>query len=175
MGNKDWETPPDFFRKVHGVYNFTLDAAASDENALLDQYCTLEGKHSWTPKDPFGFKPRYGSFAAGLDGLNPEAWRDERVWCNPPYDSTLYKWVEIAASGIAEVAVLLLPPSIDTKWFHDFIWDDGFIGQPPGPRPGVEIHFLKKRLKFWYNGKEGKAPRGGSMLVVFNKKPLAFN
>ena len=37
-----WETPQDFFDELHDKHNFTLDAAATDENAKLDNYYTIE-------------------------------------------------------------------------------------------------------------------------------------
>lgn len=37
-----WETPQDLFDKLHAEYNFTLDAAATGENAKLDNYYTEE-------------------------------------------------------------------------------------------------------------------------------------
>ena len=156
MGFKNWETPPDFFAKLDEEFHFTLDAAASHENALCGTYCTVDGTFGW----------KGGVQLSALDGLT-YSWGEHRVFCNPPYDSSLYQWVQKAAMREAELSVLLLPPSIDTKWFHEFIWDDGGIGITPKWRRGVTGHFLPKRLRFWRDGKPGESPRAGNLLVVF--------
>ena len=171
MGFKDWETPLDFFAELNNEFHFTLDAASSHENALCKFYLTKEGLfakralydiHDFLVHD-FDHDTR--------DGL-AYPWTDHRVFCNPPYDSSLYKWVEKAAKREANVAVLLLPPSIDTAWFHDFIWMSDFalpkIANGERPRAGVQIRFLRGRLRFWRDGKPGEAPRAGNMVVIFN-------
>lgn len=83
-------------------------------------------------------------------------WHDRRIWCNPPYSrKEIYKWVERCAMGGATMVVALLPARTDTRWFHDFIYN----------KPGVEIRFLKGRIKFSGTTGAGKFP---SMVVIFN-------
>ena len=36
----EWSTPQELFDKYNSVYHFTLDAAASDENAKCERYFT---------------------------------------------------------------------------------------------------------------------------------------
>lgn len=159
MGYKDWCTPPDFFAELDKEFHFTLDAAASHNNHLLPTYCTKDGLFN-----------QFGAISWEVDGLTYN-WNNERVFCNPPYDSSLSKWVEKAAKFEADVAVLLLPPNIDTAWFHEFIYDekgfnwDGHVYSCV--KSGVEIRFLKGRLKFWKDGKPGPSPRQGNMLAIF--------
>ena len=150
---KDWQTPPEFFAELDKEFHFTMDAAASHENALVSKYCTLDGTYSNTHGTPWAI-----SYSDGLT----QSWKFERVFCNPPYDRTIIKWVAKAAQREAEVAVLLLPPSTDTHWFHSYCWGQG-EAQP-------EIRFLKKRLRFWKDGKVGSAPRAGNMLAIFRKE-----
>jgi len=69
-------------------YHFTLDGAASAENALLARFSS-EGE----------FWP----------------WAGERVFCNPPW-SNIAPFVEHAAT--ARLAVLLVPARTNAKWFH---------------------------------------------------------
>lgn len=184
MGFKSWETPQEFFAALNEEFSFTLDAAASHKNALCRLYYTPEGLFS--KSDGAYTTENYGD-----DGLRG-AWAGHRVFCNPPYDSSLSRWVAKAAFATqreAEVAVLLLPPSIDTAWFHDFIWDERIDGS----RNYCEIRFLRGRLKFWHpalragfklvdHGKQGDsifdfslphvpgpAPRAGNMLVIFRR------
>lgn len=47
-------------------------------------------------------------------------WTGERVWCNPPFKIGR-KFVEKAAQREADLAVLLVLASIDSKWWHDFV------------------------------------------------------
>src|SRR6185369_13955822 len=59
------------FAPLQERFKFTIDAAATPENAKLPRY--------WTAED---------------DSLQ-QCWADERVWCNPPY-SNIRPWVEKA-------------------------------------------------------------------------------
>lgn len=76
---------------------FTLDAAATAENALCERYFTVED-----------------------DGL-VQSWAGERVWCNPPY-SAVARWVEKACTERerAVTSILLVPSRTDTRWFQDY-------------------------------------------------------
>ena len=165
MGFKAWQTPPDFFKALDEEFHFTLDAAASHENALCDMYCTPDGLYL---KDVHGHGGEAGK-GTPEDGLTTR-WNGFRVFCNPPYDSSLYQWVEKASKFEAEVAVLLLPPSIDTKWFQSMVTH---IGEPADHmmiwKTGITIDFLPSRLRFWRDGKPGKAPRAGNLLAIFRR------
>ena len=157
MGATDWRTPPEFFAELHREFSFTLDAAASHENALLPRYCTPEGF--------FGdCQPR-----PGLDGLAME-WEGERVWINPPYSpgSVLYRFVEKAskhARGGGLAVMLLNATTTDTRWFHAFIWNRW----RHRPRENVELRFLKGRIAFHgVLGTPIPSPRYPNMVVVFH-------
>ena len=93
----EWETPQAFFDRLNWKYHFTLDTAATPENAKCERYYTAE-----------------------QDGLSLP-WGGEIVWCNPPYGREIGKWVK---KGYEEsktaVVVMLLPARTDTAWFHDF-------------------------------------------------------
>lgn len=89
-----------------------------------------------------------------------------RVWCNPPYGRGLYDWIqrgdEAVRLGESDVVVWLLPARTDTRWFHDFFWDDA----AHEPRPGIEIRLRKGRVKF------GRAKSGApfpTMVVIVRK------
>jgi phage N-6-adenine-methyltransferase len=94
------ETPDSLFAPLHERYRFTLDAAASDENAKLPRYNTRE---------------RPGSYS----------WRGERVWCNPPY-SNISQWVLKAFEREAELVYMLVPNWTDRVWWQTYIepWRD---------------------------------------------------
>lgn len=126
----NWETPQDFFDKINIEFSLLWDVCASHTNHKLPLYWTKE-----------------------QDGLQAD-WTGKRVWMNPPYGHVIGDWVEKAATGGAEIAICLLPARTDTRWFHQFIYNN----------PRAEIRFIKGRLKF--GGSINSAPFP-SMLVIF--------
>lgn len=190
VGFKNWETPPDFFRKLDEEFHFTLDAAASHENALCDRYATVDGCFVKFP----GCEPQMWHNGNGLE----KEWDSYRVFCNPPYDSSIGQWVDKALRREAEVAVLLLPPSVDTKWFQS-IWDLRPTVWVPShsehiiQKDRLQICFMPGRLSFYHPALKtgwqlkdhdlhgdaifdyskphvvGPAPRAGNLLVVVRR------
>ena len=82
-------------------------------------------------------------------------------WLNPPY--SLCK--EFVAKAFAEcysghTTVLLLPSRTDTRWWHDFVWDRTFHA----PYKGIEVRFIKGRLKF--GGSTNSAPFPSVVVVM---------
>lgn len=114
----DWETPAGFFELVHRKFNFTVDAAASRENAKLPRYLTEEN-----------------------DALSFHLF-NERVWCNPPYgrgastglEDWILKFRQWADEGSFVVA--LLPANTGSAWFGD-LWAQADI-----------LEFLIGRIQF---------------------------
>lgn len=95
-----WETPQDFFDKLNDEFHFTLDAAASPDNAKCANYFTEE-----------------------QDGLT-QSWGGHTVWCNPPYCRKTGLWVKKAYEEHQRTGctvVMLLPSRTDVRWFHDYI------------------------------------------------------
>lgn len=127
-----WETPQDFYDSINREFNFTLDSCAIEENAKCEKY--------YTPEQDGLSKPWFGT-----------------VWCNPPYGRKIGLWVRKAyeSSKTGTTVVMLLPARTDTKWFHEYIYQQD---------NRVEIRFLKGRLKF--GGSRDNAPFP-SMLVIF--------
>ena len=121
--SEEWATPDDLFRELDRAFRFTLDVAATYENRKCDRYFNRE-----------------------TDGLTQE-WRG-RIWCNPPYGRRVGEWLKKARqevdAGRSDVAVFLLPARTDTKWFHQWIWDQ----TQHQARPGVELRLVPGRLKF---------------------------
>lgn len=97
-------------------------------------------------------------FTPEMDGLL-QPWTGN-VWCNPPYGKTIGRWCRKASEEIqkgADLIVMLIHARTDTQWFHEYIYG----------KPGVEIRFVKGRLKF------GGAPYNApfpSMIVIFRKR-----
>lgn len=138
----DWETPKEFFEELNKEFGFDLDPCADEKNHKCPVY--------FTKKD---------------DGLSMD-WGGHVAFCNPPYGrNTTGKWVKKAYDTLKKawsyktktVVVMLIPARTDTKWFHEYIYN----------KPGVEVRFLKGRLKF--AGAKYPAPFP-SMVVVFGRR-----
>lgn len=96
----EWETPQNLFNDLHNEFNFTLDAAASDELHKCPKYYTIAD-----------------------DGL-AQSWEHERVFVNPPY-SKIATWVKkcyMEHKKHGGLIVLLIPARTDTRYFHDYIY-----------------------------------------------------
>jgi phage N-6-adenine-methyltransferase len=93
----DWETPPALFALLHDEFRFTLDAAASDRNALCPAFLT----------------PDDDALARAWSGV---------VWCNPPYGPGVGKWVQKARdeARAGATVVMLIPVRTDTAWWSEF-------------------------------------------------------
>jgi phage N-6-adenine-methyltransferase len=120
-GVDDRRTPRDLFDPLNKQYGFTLDAAASADNALLPRFYTRED-----------------------DGLT-KPWRGEMVWCNPPF-SNIPAWVEKASievmMGCLGVVMLLPADRTEQAWWQDKIEHVRDCGA------GVTVKFIRKRVKF---------------------------
>ena len=92
------------------------------------------------------------------DGSSPlfTPWAGRRVFCNPPYNNGIAKFLERGPE--ADVAVFLLPARTDTRWFHNLVLPNA-----------KEIRFIKGRLCFGDPDDLSKRAPFPSMLVVFRK------
>lgn len=138
----EWGTPQKFFDEQNRIFQFTLDAAASDLNHKCRKYFTMRE-----------------------DGLS-QSWAGERVWCNPPYDPSIYRWLGKAAAetgsfGECELAVLLLPSRTDQQWFHDYVYEES------SPTKCDDYHFVKGRLRFERHIGKSITAMEGSLLVIY--------
>lgn len=131
----DRETSPEVFRPLHERFRFTIDVAASKQNAKLERYYTIED-----------------------DGLS-KPWAGERVWCNPPY-SNIRPWVQKAWSEWKfpfhrpEATVMLLPANrTEQKW-----WADLVEPQLRARRDDFHVEFLRGRLRFIEPGDDHVRP-----------------
>jgi phage N-6-adenine-methyltransferase len=93
-GRKDeWRTPRWLFDVLHGIFHFTVDAAANADNALLPRHWDRE------------------------QNALQQDWSRERVWCNPPYSRP---GPFLAKAETAQLAVVLLPGNcLTTHYAHD--------------------------------------------------------
>lgn len=122
-------TPLPLYRKYNERFKFTLDPCTTDDNPL------------GTPK----------FYTINDNGLE-QTWDNERVFCNPPYGRDIIKWVKKAYYSEAEVVAMLLPVRTDTKWFHDYIYQQS------------TIEFIRGRLRFSQSKNSAPFP---SMVCIF--------
>jgi len=124
----EWSTPQALFDALNAEFEFAIDAAASPENYKCWMW--------WGPKAPM---------AIHRNALASFSWPPTSIWLNPPYSKVreFITKAALEARGGATV-VCLVPSRTDTRWWHSEVWD----AQKHTPRPGVEIRFVKGRLKF---------------------------
>jgi phage N-6-adenine-methyltransferase len=145
----EWSTPQDFYDRLHAEFRFGVDAAATGDNRKCMNY--------YGPDHPFGLMSGHRSDALKTDWTLAEA----PHWCNPPYSKCREFVAKAAFSRVRGVlTVMLIPSRTDTRYFHDHLWD----ATTNAPRPGIELRFVKGRLKF--GGQPNPAPFP-SMVVVF--------
>jgi phage N-6-adenine-methyltransferase len=147
----DWETPQAFFDALHAEFDFCLDVAATRSNSKCGLFL---GPGSTLGEDGLNYK--WALLLAGQSGS---------AWMNPPY-SKCRQFMSKAAHEARHGAtvVCLVPSRTDTRWFHDHVYDtrsDRF-------RPGVEVRFIKGRLRF--GGSTNSAPFP-SLVIVFRPVP----
>lgn len=126
----DRALPRDAFRELHKEFKFTIDVAASPENAKLGRFYTREN--------------------SGLEA----SWSDERVYCNPPY-SDIAPWCKKAWDETsAELIVLLLPANrTEQSWWQRHI--EPFRDRAMSP---LTTRFLSGRQRFLKPGQKKVGP-----------------
>lgn len=92
---QDWATPVEFFKPLDSEFNFTIDAAADNENKKVSRH--------WDIND---------------NGLVQD-WSNQVVWCNPPYGREVALWLKKGAIAAENgcTSVFLVPARTNTAWF----------------------------------------------------------
>lgn len=143
----EWATPEGVFNALNAEFGFDHDAAATADN-------------SWVDGDYFGPDHRLKWMR---DALTVENWSPYGpvIWLNPPYSKCrefIAKAAEESRKGCT--VVCLVPSRTDTRWWHEHVWDS----VRNCARPGVEVRFLKGRLKFGASANSAPFP---SVVVIF--------
>jgi len=101
----EWQTPRELFDYLDSIFHFTLDPAATDENALCKKY--------YTEKE---------------DGL-AQSWKDEIVFVNPPYGRKYNRpWAQkINEEGQHTLVVALVSSRTGSSWFQDYITKANYL------------------------------------------------
>ena len=138
----EWSTPRDFFSELNQEFRFDLDAAANETNRCCDEWIEADMDALTLPWHSIGRRP-------------------PTVWLNPPYSDCsafIAKAAEEAREGCT--VVCLVPSRTDTRWWHSHVWDR----DRNQPRLGVEIRFIKGRLKFGNSQNSAPFP---SVVIIF--------
>lgn len=113
-----WGTPPELFNLLNESYDFQLDAAANDENALCLNYFTTTDdslKQDWHP-----FR---------------------RIWLNPPYGKQISAFMRKAYEENQKgcIVVCLVPARVDTRWWHDWVHHKAIVDFARGRLKYVDV------------------------------------
>lgn len=148
----DRRTPDELWQPLNRRFRFTMDVAASPENAKCETFYTLAD-----------------------DGLT-QAWYGS-VWCNPPY-SNVAAWVEKAwresTSGCDAIVMLVPANRTEQAWWQDHVerYRDG-----KGERAysSLRVEFLRGRQRFdrpgWTKPAKGDRPPFGLCLLIWERTP----
>lgn len=146
-------TPRALITQLHGEFRFTLDVASAPD-APSSQ---VIGRH-WDIRD----------------NALERSWRDERVWCNPPFDDVetwvRKAWLEVAR-GCSLVVMLLPANRAEQPWWQELV-------EPARDGPEVDgvrfrTRFLPGRIRFGHPGNpEGVgvgSPQFGCVLLIWSR------
>ena len=147
--SNDWETPQWFFDKLDAEFGFTLDAAATANNAKCPRYYTVE-------------ENALGQRWPGI------------VWCNPPYGRVIGKFVQKGWEQAQDGAtvVMLIPARTDTRYWHQYVMRSAevrlvsgrlYFARPgrergPAPFPSAVVIFRKGQHEPKFSAISGALP-----------------
>lgn len=139
----EWSTPQNLFDALHTEFRFTVDAAATPYNTKCPQWIGPGGVF------PNALDPGLHWGTAGS------------VWLNPPY-SRVRQFIDKAAAEakLGTTTVCLVPSRTDTRWWHEHVWN----AERHQPKRGVEVRFIKGRLKFGDGTNSAPFP---SVVIIF--------
>ncbi len=138
----EWETPKDLFAKLNEKYGFDIDVCATHENALCEDYWTVE-------EDALG-----------------QDWAGAVCYMNPPYGREIGEFMRKAyrESQKGATVVCLVPARTDTSWWHEYAMK-GEITFIRG-----RLRFINRTFPSWREDGDFKISPAcfPSAIVVFN-------
>lgn len=149
-----WRTPPDLFAWIARKFGpFSVDGAANEQNHLCDVW--------FGPGSPFEADALAATWGPSDD-------RPVHVFINPPYGrgylDRFMRKAHLEAKECRAATTLLIPATTEVPWFHDLVWSER-VG---AARLGVDLHFIRKRVRFCRpDGSVAGTPGMGSMIVRF--------
>lgn len=154
MSNDLWRTPKELFNTLDKEFEFQADMAASDHNALCNEYFTEEddslSKDWW-----YCIKPYHGN---------------QYVWLNCPYSNPM-PWVKKAAeaqkNGLG--VVMLLNHDHSVGWFAEALKSVSEIRNIIADPIKTHRKYKSGRINFLDGeGKPGMANNKPQTILVFN-------
>ena len=136
----EWSTPQWLFNALNSEFGFTTDVACTWRNSLCSYSIFSALDTDWSDD---------GDYARAI------------CFMNPPYSKCrafIAKAAQEARRGATVVA--LVPSRTDTRWWHEHVWD----ASTHQCRPGVEVRFVKGRLKFGEGKNSAPFP---SVVIIF--------
>lgn len=145
MRSRDsWQTPDELFQELDKEFNFDIDLCATEDNAKLERYYKDYLNNSF-------YKREYPDMAfMGYDRnieYNSKIYASLTCFMNPPY-SNPRPFIEKAWEDSKHCKIVCLvkcDPS--TNWWSTF-WNYTAISHSAGPKPGCQVRFFPKRIKF---------------------------
>ncbi len=143
MDRNAWRTPPEIFAALDAEFDFQIDVAATEENALVDSFIT----------------PEINAITSDwlIDGVNNVG---TYAWCNPPYDN-IGPWVKKAyvesITGIGTVMLVMADTSVG--WYAEAI------------KTCQEVRFITGGRLSFLDPETGKPVAGnnkGSMFLIWD-------
>lgn len=138
-----WCTPPQIFQWFHRRFQFAVDLAATDENALLPNFFT---------RDTDALARPWARLFPGRAG-----------WCNPPY-SNVAPWLEKARSeaGQGFTTVLFIPSPDGGRYYGQHVF--GVASEL--------IHIVGRVAYLNTEGDPQPGNRWGSCIVIYRAHDL---
>lgn len=146
-----WQTPQSLFDYYDRRFGFTIDLAASEENAMCSTFISEE-------QDALS-RDVVDQVIYNFNNHDYEN-RGTAIWCNPPY-SDIMPWVSLCvnlANDHRTPVVMLIPSDTSVKWFKAAFNNCS------------ECHFISGRISF-INAETQKPVSGnnkGSVVFVFD-------
>jgi phage N-6-adenine-methyltransferase len=117
---REWRTPDWVYIPLNRVFQFTLDAAATEANTKCKRWIDEQIDALGHP-DPWGSNWRTHEGAFATVHRPPE-----RIWLNPPHSrrDNVRDWIARVRKETLDhghLVVALLPASTGTIWYHEYI------------------------------------------------------
>ncbi len=163
-----WRTPLDLYDALHLQFDFQLDVAADDDNALCEEYLT---------KVEDGLTSVWSN-VVGACFMNPPYSRGDSKAVPPIPAEPIEPWIEKAFTESIQGCTIVgvLPFSPQTSWFRQYVYghEPRLRGIPfTGFHAAMEVRVLPYRVTFIdpdTNETAANAP-GNTCIVIWQPNP----
>jgi phage N-6-adenine-methyltransferase len=139
---REWETPPELFKKLDDEFHFNLDPCATSANHKCFSFFT-EADNGLT-----------------IPWVEMMAPLEVRAFMNPPYGREVAAWTHKAREEADKGALVvgLLPASTDLAWWHEDVWRH------------AEIRYIRGRVRFLTGGPYRASGFFASVIVIWRPR-----